>query len=163
MSHSPEKREHRAFIRQVGQSRDRGIEFKFTFDEWRSWWIEQLGPSWMEKRGRTKGKFHMARKGDVGPYEPSNVKCITLEENSAERVHKNRGENCGTSRLTPDQVREIRRICVPYSLEFGGTALARKYGVAHGTVNLIVRGGSWRDPKYGWDGRGEPSYTPAQR
>lgn len=98
----------------------------------------------------------MARLGDVGAYEPSNVKCITISQNSAEKNHTNFGEKNGAARLTPEQVIEARRLYVAGSKEFGVSALARKYGVAHGTIGPCLRGATWRDPIFGWDGSGEP-------
>ena len=79
MPHKDKRRA--AFCQQRKTSRQRGIDFQFTWEEWLVWWEEQLGPDWLSKRGCKIGKFVMARKGDVGPYHPSNVVCITTSKN----------------------------------------------------------------------------------
>lgn len=56
----------------------RGIEFLFTFEQWRDWWTAT--GKW-ELRGRGRGKYCMRRHGDVGPYSIDNVFCGTNEEN----------------------------------------------------------------------------------
>jgi len=40
---------------------------------------KKLGPDWLEKRGRGKSEYVMARKGDIGPYSPENVECLTIQ------------------------------------------------------------------------------------
>ncbi len=62
-----------------------GIKFQFSLDEWINWWIKNLGPQWLKKRGRGKNKYCMARIGDRGPYANDNVKCITNRQNASER------------------------------------------------------------------------------
>lgn len=42
------------------------------------------------------------------------------------------------SKLTEDDVREIRRLYVPQSREFGTVALGRKYGVTNRIIGLVV-------------------------
>jgi hypothetical protein len=59
----------------------RGIEFLFTFEEWRDWWLTD--DRW-PRRGRGGDKLVMARNGDTGPYAPWNVHCCTYEQNQAE-------------------------------------------------------------------------------
>ena len=46
----------------------RGIDFQFTFEEWNSWWGDDI-----VNRGRKAGQLVMARIGDQGPYHPANV------------------------------------------------------------------------------------------
>lgn len=43
-------------------------------------------------------------------------------------------------KLSSKQVEEIRAIYVPYDLEFGGTALAKKYGVSESVIYRAVHG-----------------------
>lgn len=67
--------------RQRCQSRDRGIEFKLSFDVWYKWFLDQgvdrnipqknLGSSWA-----------MCRKSDTGPYEIGNIYLATMSQNS---------------------------------------------------------------------------------
>lgn len=56
----------------------RGVEFLFTFQEWKQWWIDS--GKW-EQRGTGKDSFCMCRFGDVGPYAPGNVYCATNGQN----------------------------------------------------------------------------------
>lgn len=74
-----------AFKRQEARAAERGIEFKFTFEEWLAWWEMHLGPSWMKYRGRRANDYVMARKGDQGAYEAGNVMCITASQNLEQR------------------------------------------------------------------------------
>jgi hypothetical protein len=66
----------------VGNARIRSIPFLMSFDEWCALWIES--GKW-EQRGWHKGQYVMARYGDKGAYEISNVKICLAEENRAER------------------------------------------------------------------------------
>jgi len=79
--------ELRAFWHQRWHSRRRGIAFYFTFDEWIEWWENQLGPQWFSKRGTKAHQYVMGRKGDEGPYMPSNVLCLTMAQNTSD-AHK---------------------------------------------------------------------------
>lgn len=51
------------------------------------------------------------------------------------------------AKLTDDQVREIRKLYVPYSKEYNTVALANKYGVTNRVIGLIVRGKAYKDVK----------------
>jgi hypothetical protein len=64
-----------------GRAKWRNIPFLFTFEEWCHMW-EQSG-KW-ELRGRTKGKYNMSRKGDIGPYSVDNVYINLHEDNAKE-------------------------------------------------------------------------------
>lgn len=80
-------RAKKAFYHHKSSAKQRGIDFLFTFEQWEAWWIKNLGDDWLEKRGSTKNKYCMARKGDSGPYSVENVKCKTVSEN-ARNYHK---------------------------------------------------------------------------
>ena len=67
-------------------ARQRGIEFLFTFEEWKAIWLES--GRWVQ-RGGCGGKYVMARFGDKGSYAVGNVKIILFEENRAEQVGEN--------------------------------------------------------------------------
>lgn len=73
----------RAFDRQRGTARRRGIDWFFTFDEWRAWWLED---SRWERRGVHRGSLGMCRFNDVGPYALGNVFAGTPADNSADRA-----------------------------------------------------------------------------
>ena len=69
----------KAYTQQKGDAKKRGIEFKLTFEEWRNWWGNDF-----ENRGVGSDKLVMARYGDVGAYELSNIKKITFGDNCRE-------------------------------------------------------------------------------
>lgn len=48
------------------------------------------------------------------------------------------GERNGLSKFTNDEVRELRKMYVPYDPEFGASALARKHGVPLKTMWFIL-------------------------
>jgi hypothetical protein len=75
----PLKKQRAAYSIQKRSAKQRGIEWRFTFQEWWAWW--QVDKRWAN-RGLGKGKFVMARTGDAGPYSPENVYCATFEQNS---------------------------------------------------------------------------------
>lgn len=70
---------YRKYESQRRSAEKRNIDWKFTFSSWFIWW-KQTG-HW-EDRGRGKGKYCMARFGDIGAYEESNVFCQLHVENS---------------------------------------------------------------------------------
>lgn len=68
----------KAYTQHKSNAKTRGVEFLFTFEQWRDWWIAT--GKW-EQRGRGRGKYCMRRHGDVGPYSIDNGFCGTNEEN----------------------------------------------------------------------------------
>jgi hypothetical protein len=135
---SPIPYAHRtAYWNQRRMARCRRIGFKFTVQDWIVWWVEQLGSNWFELRGRGAGKYCMARKGDKGPYERGNIKCITNRTNTAEREEAI-GSACACSKLTEKQVLEIRASKEPLSL------LAKRYKVVHNNIWLIRARKTWK-------------------
>jgi hypothetical protein len=68
----------KAYTIQKSNSKRRGIEFLFTFEEWSQWWLDT--GKW-EQRGKGRDKYCMQRYNDTGPYSPSNVYCGTNSEN----------------------------------------------------------------------------------
>lgn len=64
-----------------GHAKSRGIEFLLTFSEWLTIW-EASGK--LAERGRTSGKYCMARFGDKGPYAVGNVEIKTINKNISE-------------------------------------------------------------------------------
>src|SRR5215475_2264034 len=72
---------YEAYHNQLQAAKRRGIRFEFSFKQWVKWWKAQLGHNWFVLRGQGRGKYHMGRIGDKGPYSPSNTICILHEEN----------------------------------------------------------------------------------
>lgn len=72
------------FNRKAGDAKQRGIAFEFTLDEWWAWW--RTDDRWTRRGSRGPDQLVMARHGDVGPYSPDNVRCITAAENLREAV-----------------------------------------------------------------------------
>jgi hypothetical protein len=107
----------------------RDIKFKFTFEEWVTWWKYNLGPEWAQKRGRRPDQYCMARIGDIGPYAVWNVKCITNEENRRE---------AGFVKLTKEQAIDI------FNSKENFSEIASQYQISKGTVNDIKFGRTWR-------------------
>jgi len=59
------------------------------------------------------------------------------------RLNCTYGSNNFHSKLTMEQVREIRRVYKKGDTQFGQSALGKKYGVAHGTIGKIVNYEIW--------------------
>lgn len=72
----------RAYSTQRTSALERGVWWEFDLESW--WAIWSASGKW-EQRGRGRGKYVMARAGDVGPYSPSNVRICTVQENARER------------------------------------------------------------------------------
>lgn len=71
----------RAYTYQRVSAGLRGIEWMFTLETWMAAW-EKSGR--LSERGRGRGRYVMARRGDVGPYSPANVEIILFEKNCAD-------------------------------------------------------------------------------
>lgn len=69
----------------------------------------------------------------------------------------NRGERNGSAKLTYEQIKEIREAYIPWDREFGGRALAKKYGINDTTIDEIIRGRSWKDQDYDPEVEHKPS------
>lgn len=72
----------------------------------------------------------------------------TPQQNVRDRDKRGRqvalkGESHGCSRLTHDQVLEIRNRHIPRDPVNGGSALGREFGVHTSTIHLIVKGKHW--------------------
>lgn len=61
-------------------AKHRGIEFNLTFEQWEQWWKDS---GHYHERGKARGEYVMARKGDLGAYELGNIDCILTAENIA--------------------------------------------------------------------------------
>lgn len=82
-----------AFYAHKSHAKARGIDFRFTYDEWRQWWeteLGKLGPR--AKRGAKRGDYGMCRFLDEGPYAPENVYCGQHSRNISDyaaRIYRN--------------------------------------------------------------------------
>lgn len=57
------------------------------------------------------------------------------------------GSENSNAKLTDEQVKEIRKLYVPQSKEFGTVALGKKYGVTNRVIGLIVNGKAYKNVK----------------
>ena len=76
----------------------------------------------------------------------SNLEWCTTRYNLTygHRLDCARGERNEKHKLTIDQVKEIRETYIKGDLQYGQSALGKKYGVAHGSIAAIVKGKSWK-------------------
>lgn len=65
------------YASQKSGAKKRGIEWKITFDEWVTWWGEDI-----HKRGLGHDSFQMQRYGDKGAYELGNIRKGYPRDNS---------------------------------------------------------------------------------
>lgn len=80
-----------------------------------------------------------------------NLRYTTRADNMADKIRHgttNRGERCGTCKLSQEQVDEIRARYGPYRRYRAGIetqrSLAEEYGVSWQRIGSIVRGETWR-------------------
>ena len=94
------------------------------------------------RKGRTaSGDRHGSRlHPDRRPYGVRNGHSTMPERTPS-------GERHGRAKLTWDQVREIRSVCVRGDRALGTKALGLKYGVSHVLISLIVRGRIWKEAR----------------
>lgn len=72
---------------------------------------------------------------------PEHLRWATRSENQRDRLRDGthvRGERCVTSKLTSEQVLEIRR-----RADEGTSALARAFGVSHGAIRGVLTRQNW--------------------
>lgn len=85
-----------------------------------------------------------------GCIEPSHLSPGTHRENIQEMVARSRRDNAsgsrhGMSKLTEQQVREIRSRYKPRCRVNSSCALAREFGVSQATVWSALKGDTWKD------------------
>lgn len=125
----------------------RGIVFSFTFKEWVSWWESHLGSNWLDKRGRKRTQYCMARFEDRGPYKSSNVKCILNIYNHKERIpdsgprERAKGINNVKAKLTNKDVELIKK---EFTKGIKVKDLAAKYKVNRVTIYRITQNKGWK-------------------
>jgi hypothetical protein len=85
--------------------------------------------------------MHMCDKRDC--IEPKHLKLGTYKDNSDDMVQKGRsakGDRVNTSKLTANQVLEIRRI---HKTGLSNRKLAKLFGVGESSIRLIIHRKSW--------------------
>lgn len=131
---------------QKADAKRRGIEFKLTFEQWKGWWITNLGHNWFELRGKGPQQYCMGRKGDLGAYEIGNIECITNSANSSFCIKNIRATrdiirksfNDKIIKLTAEQAIEI------YSMNGTQKSIAEKFQVSQRLVRMIKAKQVWQ-------------------
>lgn len=72
-----------AYTTQRYAANRRGIAWHLTFEQWLWVWKDS---GLLGRRGRGKGRYCMARHGDIGPYSIGNVSISSCVENSRDGV-----------------------------------------------------------------------------
>lgn len=75
--HRADNPELHAYYGQRHTSKQRGVAFLLSFEEWLEWWGDDF-----ERRGRRASNLQMCRYGDEGAYELGNIYKATKRENS---------------------------------------------------------------------------------
>jgi hypothetical protein len=87
--------------------------------------------------------------GDKQNNSVDNLEWSSSKENIEHAVNnglrKTNGENNGRAILTKEDVEYIRKIYKFRDKEFGGKALAEKFGVGQTTISHIIKNESWKD------------------
>jgi NUMOD3 motif len=99
------------YMTQRTSAQTRGIPFLLTFEEW--WRIWEDSGHWAA-RGRRRGQYVMARRGDQGAYEVGNVVIRCAEENVVEgllgrpvsKQTRERMSKTHTGKVMSEQARE---------------------------------------------------------
>lgn len=96
-----------------------------------------------------KGKVIRHRCDNPRCINPEHLEIGTQQDNIQDMVDRNRfnpcrGEANVLTKLTDDIVREIRKVYIPGSSEFGYSALARKYNTTDVSIRNAIKGRTWR-------------------
>lgn len=104
-------------------------------------WVHQVVLTAFD-RPAYQGEEGCHNNGNKLDNTPGNLRWDTKLGNMKDRrLHGTqiRGEQIGNSRLTEDQVREIRRLCESLS----HAQIARKFGISRGYVSHVKHGKKW--------------------
>lgn len=83
--------------------------------------------------------------GDEQNFQLSNLRWGTKRDNASDRARHGTvalGERCGSSKLTEEQVREIKEGYIPYKVS--ARELSNRYGVHINTVYAILGEKTWK-------------------
>lgn len=124
-----------AYRQHKSNSKRRGIKFKFTYQDWCSWWEEKLGPNWEQMRGCRKNQYVMARFRDEGSYERGNVRAITASENI--RLYNKHRKPVRGHKITilSDEVVKAIYLDTSHYAE-----IAKKYQITKHKIQIIKQG-----------------------
>lgn len=88
---------------------------------------------------------HNCGKGHLGCFSPFHMRWATSAENQADRLAHGtlcRGNTSSRSKLSEDQVREVRRLYA--TGQYSQRQLAEKFGVARRTIGAMTDGQNWK-------------------
>jgi len=100
----------KCFQAQRAAAKRRGIAFEFSYSEWLATW-ERSGH--LHQRGTMSGNYQMGRLGDVGPYASSNVKIITIQQNTREAAQLRKARQALTA-ASSDWITASSTAAVPW-------------------------------------------------
>ena len=95
-----------------------------------------------------KGLFVLHECDMPSCINPNHLFLGTPKDNTQDMLKKKRsnsakGEKAGNSKLTLQQVNEIKNQYIPHDRNFGGGALAKKYNVHSSTITCIATNKHW--------------------
>ncbi len=147
----------RAYQVQRHNAKSRDIPWKFSFDQWLSFWV--ASGHWLE-RGLKGDGYVMSRFGDTGPYSPENCEIIKASENSQQPQVRAKQQATFAKRpvdWTPatdyqhlrdrDHHPKAKAVICPDGIEYPSAALAAE---AHGRTRVAIsqrcrtNWGGWR-------------------
>lgn len=109
--------------------------------------------SWIIHYGDIPNNLCVLHHCDNGKcVNPNHLFLGTKGDNNTDRKQKGRsnplrGENDPKSKLTEENVRDIRKLYIPDSKEFNQFKLADMFGVSRSTILAILRGDNWKHVK----------------
>jgi hypothetical protein len=116
----------KAFDDQKRHAEAREIPWEFSYEEWLELWL--VSGKW-HQRGRSSGKYCMARYGDTGPYSVKNCFICRTEQNQQQRWEDVR------KILKEDQVKIVREW---FDTSLTQRQVAEKFNVDQSYVSKLV-------------------------